>query len=55
MVWIVAGGLMVLVILGLLVIARRKTENGHDADLGSISSGWLSENRAHERDSSHTR
>jgi hypothetical protein len=51
MVWVVVGGLAVLVMLVLLVGARRKGGAGGDRDLGSISSSWLSERRAQERDS----
>ena len=55
MVWVVVGGLAVLVTLALLVGARRRGGMGGDRDLGSISSSWLSERRAHERDSNPNR
>jgi hypothetical protein len=55
MVWIVGFGLAMLVMLALFAIARRRGEGGWDTDLGSISNNWLSENRAHERDSSRAR
>jgi hypothetical protein len=55
MVWVVVGGLAVLVTLALVVVAWRTGDTGGDRDLGSISSSWLSERRAHERDSNPNR
>jgi hypothetical protein len=51
MVWVVVGGLAVLVMLALLVVARRQGDAGGDQDHGSISGSWLNEHRARERDS----
>jgi len=48
MVWVVVGGLAVLVTMALLAVARRNGDAGGDRDLGSISSSWLNENRATE-------
>jgi hypothetical protein len=51
MVWVVLGGLAVLVTMVLLAaVARHKGDAGSDPDLGSISSSWLNENRAQDRD-----
>jgi hypothetical protein len=55
MVWVVVGGLAVLVTMALLAVAWRKGDAGGDPDLGSISSSWLNENRAQDRESSHNR
>ena len=56
MVWIAVGGLAVLGAVALLVvIARRNRDPSGDRDLGDISSSWLNEHRAHERESNHNR
>jgi hypothetical protein len=48
MVWIALLGLAVLVVLALLVMARRR--DGASGDLGTISGSWLNERRAQDRD-----
>jgi hypothetical protein len=55
MVWVAVGGLAMLAMMALLAVARHKGHAGGDADLGSISSSWLNENRANERESTQNR
>lgn len=51
MVWIALAVLAVVVAVALLfLVARRRDGDGGDRDLGIISSSWLNERRAHERD-----
>ena len=50
MVWVAVGVLAVVVALALLLMTRRRDGGVGDRDLGSISSSWLNERRAHDRD-----
>jgi hypothetical protein len=50
MMWIALGVLAVCVALALFVMVRRRDGGGRERDLGIISSSWLNERRAHERD-----
>jgi hypothetical protein len=57
MVWITVGGVAVLMIVGILVAAVRKRGGSGDGDRdrGIISTSWLNEHRASDRDSDHNR
>jgi hypothetical protein len=55
MVWVAVGGLAVCVTLALWAAARRKGGAVGTDDLGSISSSWLNERRAHDRESDPNR
>ena len=52
MVWVTLGGVAVLTIAAIMVTARRK---GGESDLGIVSSSWLHERRASDRESNHNR
>ena len=55
MVWMTVGGVAVVMILGIMVAARRKRGGSVDGDRGIISTSWLNEHRASDRDSDHNR
>jgi hypothetical protein len=50
MVWVSLGVLVVCVVLAWLLLMVRRRDGGGGTDLGSISSSWLNESRAHDRD-----
>ena len=54
MVWVTLGGVAVLVILAVIVAARNMGDTT-GGDLGIISSSWLNERRANDRESDHNR
>jgi len=55
MVWVTLGGVAVLTIAAIMVAARRKGGVSGDRDLGIVSSSWLNERRASDRESDHNR
>ena len=55
MVWVTLGGVAVLIAAVIMVAARRKGGTSGDRDLGIVSSSWLNERRASDRESDHNR
>ena len=49
LIWMVLGGVVVVVAVGAWALARRDGE-GEGPDLGTISGQWMAERRMHERE-----